>query len=186
MKSSTKPCSFPNAGWSPSGTGSWKIPNGSDSTLLMSRPATVYANSATMERELGIGRPSKWEILPVESFGKRATVALKRARRARPQHTKYVNPKASRLVRIPTAKAKAAGANPNDICRTGVLESLASHAYQLRTKRKNHNTKSAKLSSSWPSLDENKRTHWYAISFVSPHPCLNHKHYGPNENKHTS
>jgi hypothetical protein len=54
-------------------------------------------------------------------------VALKRARRARPQQTKYVNPKASRLVRIPTAKAKAAGANPNDICRTGVLESLHMH-----------------------------------------------------------
>lgn len=81
----------------------------------MSRPAIVYDNSATIARELGIGKPSKWEILPVESLGKRATVALKRAKRAKPQQTKYVKPKASTLVCIPTAKAKAAGATPNDI-----------------------------------------------------------------------
>jgi hypothetical protein len=79
---------------------------------------TQYDRIATSPRDEGIGRPSKYLDLPAASLGINATVALKRARRARPQHMKPVKHTVSRYVRRPTAKATTAGATPNDTYRT--------------------------------------------------------------------
>jgi hypothetical protein len=72
--------------------------------------------SATNISDVGIGRPSKYRAFPVESLGTRATVALNRASRARPQHINVVRMTVSSSVRRPTANASKAGATPKDIC----------------------------------------------------------------------
>ena len=59
--------------------------------------------------------PSKYFDLPLLSLGSTATVTLNRARRVRPQRTKKVRKTWSRVVRIPSANAAAAGARPNEI-----------------------------------------------------------------------
>ena len=48
-----------------------------------------------------MGKPSKNLALPVSSFGAKATVALKRARRAIPQQMKTVKQSVSSVVRRP-------------------------------------------------------------------------------------
>jgi hypothetical protein len=63
----------------------------------------------------GVGSPSKYFDLPVASFGMSATVALKRARRARAQQVKQVSMTVSSHVRRPTANASTAGATPKEI-----------------------------------------------------------------------
>ena len=55
----------------------------------------------TKPNEVGIGKPSKNLALPVSSFGAKATVALKRARRAIPQQMKTVKQSVSSVVRRP-------------------------------------------------------------------------------------
>jgi hypothetical protein len=75
---------------------------------------TQYAINAAIEREVGIGVPSKYLLLPVASLGTLATVMLKRARRVRPQRTKNVRKRWSTGVRRPIAKAAAAGETPNE------------------------------------------------------------------------
>ena len=69
----------------------------------------------TMPKEVGIGNPSKYLLLPVESFGTAATVTLKRARRVRPLRTKKERKSVSMGVRRPRAKAAVAGATPKEI-----------------------------------------------------------------------
>lgn len=76
---------------------------------------TQYAINAAMEREVGIGVPSKYLLFPVASFGTLATVILKRASRVRPQRTKNVRKTWSSGVRRPIAKAAAAGETPKEI-----------------------------------------------------------------------
>lgn len=61
-----------------------------------------------------MGNPSKYFDFPVASFGTDATVALKRASRARPQQMNAVSTTVSRYVRRPTTNANKAGATPND------------------------------------------------------------------------
>jgi len=62
-----------------------------------------------------MGRPSKYFALPPSFLGTNATVALNRARRARPQHINPVRITVSRYVLNPTTNASRAGATPNDI-----------------------------------------------------------------------
>lgn len=69
----------------------------------------------TMARVVGMGVPSKYFDLPLLSFGKTATVTLNRARRVNPQRTKKARKRWSSDVRIPRAKAAAAGARPKEI-----------------------------------------------------------------------
>lgn len=66
-------------------------------------------------KELGIGKPSKYLALPVVSWGTKATVALNLARRAIPAQMKVVKRKVSVVVRSPIQNAATAGATPNDI-----------------------------------------------------------------------
>lgn len=68
-----------------------------------------------IDRVVGIGVPSKYLDLPVLSLGKTATVTLNRASLVRPQRTKKARIKWSTGVRIPRAKAAAAGETPNEI-----------------------------------------------------------------------
>ena len=74
-----------------------------------------YDRRATRPSDDGMGRPSKYLDLPVRSLGTSATVALKRARRARPQQMKPVRATVSRSVRRPMVKARRAGATPKEI-----------------------------------------------------------------------
>ena len=76
---------------------------------------THQAMPDTMPKEVGIGVPSKYLLLPVLSFGREDTVTLKRARRVSPQRTKKERNKVSSGVRSPRAKAQAAGATPKEI-----------------------------------------------------------------------
>ena len=85
-------------------------------SIKLRRTHTAMHN--TKARELGIGRPSKYCDLPVLSFGRRATVALNRARRAIPQQMKEVRTKMSAVLRSPIAKPRKAGATPKEICRS--------------------------------------------------------------------
>lgn len=62
-----------------------------------------------------MGVPSKYFDFPDLSFGRTATVTLNRANRVRPHKTKKERSRWSRLVRIPRAKAAAAGAIPKEI-----------------------------------------------------------------------
>ena len=73
-----------------------------------------------MDKEVGIGVPSKYWLLPVASLGTFATVMLKRARRVRPQRTKKVRKRWSTGVRRPMAKAAAAGETPNETLGSNV------------------------------------------------------------------
>lgn len=99
----------------------------------------------TSTSELGIGRPSKYCDLPVLSFGMRATVALKRARRAIPQQMKAVRAMMSAVLRSPIANPRKAGATPNEIWATRSISALkAGEDHML--------TESARLSSSCPSM----------------------------------
>lgn len=70
---------------------------------------------AAMPNVVGIGVPSKYFDFPLLSFGRTATVTLKRARRVRPQRTNIVRRMWSTGVRRPRANAAAAGATPKDI-----------------------------------------------------------------------
>lgn len=70
--------------------------------------------SAAIDKDVGMGVPSKYFDLPVASLGRSDTVTLKRARRRRPQITKKVRRTWSRGVLNPTAKAETAGAAPNE------------------------------------------------------------------------
>ena len=76
---------------------------------------THQAMPDTMPKEVGIGVPSKYLLLPVLSLGREETVTLKRARRVSPQRTKKERNKVSSGVRRPRAKAHTAGATPNEI-----------------------------------------------------------------------
>ena len=76
---------------------------------------THQAMPDTMPKEVGIGVPSKYLLLPVLSFGREETVTLKRARRVSPQRTKKERNRVSSGVRRPRAKAHAAGATPKEI-----------------------------------------------------------------------
>ena len=76
---------------------------------------THHAIQKTIPKEVGMGVPSKYLLLPVLSFGKEDTVTLKRARRLKPQRTKNERRKVSTTVRRPRAKAHTAGATPKDI-----------------------------------------------------------------------
>jgi hypothetical protein len=67
-----------------------------------------------IDRVVGMGVPSKYLDFPVLSFGKSATVTLKRASRVRPHRTKKVRRRWSTGVRMPIAKAAAAGETPKD------------------------------------------------------------------------
>lgn len=89
---------------------------------------THQAMVAVRARVEGMGRPSKYFDLPVGSAGMRATVALKRARRARPQERKRRRARVSSGVRRPRVNARTAGAIPKE-------------------------TRSARESISWPSME---------------------------------
>lgn len=80
---------------------------------------TQTAMPAQMNRLDGIGRPSKYLLLPVSSLGTSATVALNRARRAMPAQMKSVRRAVSIGVRRPRVHATKAGATPNEICGRG-------------------------------------------------------------------
>ena len=99
----------------PSGPQSWTTPNGIPSVPSNHPWDVQYAKTATRAKEEGIGKPSKYFDFPVTSFGTDATVALKRASRASPQHMKPVRTTVSRNVRRPTTNASNAGATPNEI-----------------------------------------------------------------------
>lgn len=104
----------PTTGWNSKDVPVATVPRG---TLSKIQPLeTQYDINAAMEREVGIGVPSKYLLFPVASFGTLATVMLKRARRVRPQRTKKVRKRWSTGVRRPIAKAAAAGDTPKDTC----------------------------------------------------------------------
>jgi hypothetical protein len=63
---------------------------------------------------VGIGKPSKYFALPVESFGSEAAVTLKRARRERPHRRKKERISVSRVVRRPRVYARTEGATPKE------------------------------------------------------------------------
>lgn len=92
-------------------------PNGTSSSPSIQPFLVQKASMATRARLVGVGRPSKYFDLPVASFGTIATVALKRARRARPQQMKQVRMTVSNHVRKPTANASTAGATQKEIYR---------------------------------------------------------------------
>src|SRR5690606_10147858 len=95
------------------------IPNGKSSRYLPFIKEIHIKN--TKDSVVGIGVPSKYFDFPVSSFGRLATVTLKRARRLRPQKTKNVRSTVSRKVRKPSTKAQEAGAAPNVICNFDVI-----------------------------------------------------------------
>ena len=75
------------------------------------------------------------------------TLTLKRARRESPQSTKKVSKMVSRNMRKPSAKAQAAGAIPNEICRVPCQHSWARWVVEDgRTKY----TRLAREPGSWP------------------------------------
>ena len=80
----------------------------------------------TSPNDVGIGKPSKYLLLPVASLGTAATVTLKRARRVRPLRTKKERARVSKGVRRPSANAAVAGATPKDI--------YGSHQYRTPTR----------------------------------------------------
>lgn len=63
---------------------------------------------------VGIGNPSKYLALPVESLGSEEAVTLNLARRDMPQRTKKARMKVSTVVRRPRVYANTDGAIPND------------------------------------------------------------------------
>jgi hypothetical protein len=75
---------------------------------------TQYAIMLIIASDKVIGVPSKYLHFPDLSLGSMGTVTLKRARRVRPQRTKKERKRWSRGVRIPIAKATAAGDTPKD------------------------------------------------------------------------
>src|SRR5258706_10774038 len=90
-------------------------PNGTSSSPSIQPFLVQKASMATRTRVVGVGRPSKYFDLPVASLGMIATVALKRARRARPQQMKQVRMTVSNHVRKPIANASIAGATQKEI-----------------------------------------------------------------------
>lgn len=68
-----------------------------------------------MERDVGIGVPSKYFDFPLLSLGRTAAVTLNRASLVKPQRTKKLRNRWSAEVRIPRAKAATAGATPKEI-----------------------------------------------------------------------
>lgn len=109
------PCStnIPTIGWNSHGVPTPITPRG---RFSKTQPLlTQYAIMESSNRVVGIGVPSKYLDFPVASFGRAATVTLKRARRVRPQRTKKVRKRWSTGVRRPIAKATAAGATPKEI-----------------------------------------------------------------------
>ena len=90
-------------------------PRGTPSSPSIQPILVQNANMPTMARLEGVGRPSKYFDFPVASAGMSAMVALKRARRARPQQMKQVRMTVSSHVRKPTANASTAGATTKEI-----------------------------------------------------------------------
>jgi hypothetical protein len=76
---------------------------------------------AAIPNVVGMGVPSKYFDFPLLSLGRTATVTLNLARRVRPQRTKIVRRTWSTGVRMPSAKAQAAGARPKEIYITRLL-----------------------------------------------------------------
>ena len=91
------------------------VPNGSPSLPCIQPCFVQYVRTATSSSDVGMGRPSKYIDLPFASLGTEATVALNRARRARPQQMNPVRTTVSRYVRSPTTNASSAGATPKEI-----------------------------------------------------------------------
>lgn len=91
------------------------IPNGTPCSDTIQPCLVQNANRATRANVDGIGRPSKYFDFPASSLGMSATVALKRARRANPQHIKPVRINVSKYVLSPTSNARIAGATPKEI-----------------------------------------------------------------------
>lgn len=78
----------PTTGWNSKIVPVAQVPNGRFSRI---HPfLTQYAIKAAIDRDVGIGVPSKYLLFPVASLGTLATVILKRARRVKPQRTKNV------------------------------------------------------------------------------------------------
>jgi hypothetical protein len=125
----------PTTGWNSKDVPVATVPRG---TLSKIQPLeTQYDINAAMEREVGIGVPSKYLLFPVASLGTLATVILNRARRVRPQRTKKVRNRWSTGVRRPMAKAAAAGDTPNEIYGWYISTSVykkgqEERAYQIR------------------------------------------------------
>ena len=90
-------------------------PNGTSSSPSIQPFLVQKASMATRTRLVGVGRPSKYFDLPLPSFGMIAAVALKRARRARPQQVKQARMTVSNHVRKPIANASTAGATQKEI-----------------------------------------------------------------------
>lgn len=90
-------------------------PSGTPSSPSIHPSLHQQASMTTRARLVGVGSPSKYFDLPVASFGMIAAVALKRARRARPQQVKQARMTVSNNDRKPTANASAAGATQKEI-----------------------------------------------------------------------
>lgn len=104
----------PTTGWNSNIVPVAQVPNGRFSRI---HPfLTQYAIKAAIDRDVGIGVPSKYLLFPVASLGTLATVMLKRARRVKPQRTKNVRKRWSTGVRRPIANAAAAGESPKETC----------------------------------------------------------------------
>lgn len=102
----------PTTGWNSNIVPDAQVPSGRSSRI---QPwLTQYAINAAIDKEVGIGVPSKYWLFPEASFGTFATVILKRARRVSPHRTKNVRKKWSAGVRRPMAKAAAAGERPKE------------------------------------------------------------------------
>lgn len=78
----------PTTGWNSKAVPVNQVPKGIASRI---HPFdTQYAINAAIDREVGIGVPSKYLLFPVASLGTLPTVTLKRANRVSPQRTKKV------------------------------------------------------------------------------------------------
>lgn len=81
---------------------------------------THSAINPQRNKELGIGKPSKYLAFPETSWGTNATVALNLANLAIPAQMKVVRIKVSVVVLNPTQNAATAGATPNEIYITSM------------------------------------------------------------------
>ena len=132
----------PTTGWNSNIVPDAQVPSGRSSRI---QPwLTQYAINAAIDKEVGIGVPSKYWLFPEASFGTLATVILKRARRVSPHRTKNVRKKWSAGVRRPMAKAAAAGERPKETYLT-----LLDDVFPLNSYMRWY-TRSAKESSSCP------------------------------------
>lgn len=121
-------------------------PRGTPSSPSIQPFRVQKASMLTRARLVGVGSPSKYFDFPVASLGTSATVALKRARRARPQQMKQVRMTVSNHVCRPTANASTAGATQKEIYGCYSVSVL-----RAETNGKLKRTRSARLSSSCPS-----------------------------------